>query len=65
MRGDYIGTLEKTFSFYLAFSLLTSEQKKNDINYHHYYSIAPSGWPRATDRGMYNSSRSEAGRTWA
>jgi hypothetical protein len=56
------GPCEKPF--YLSrFSLLTKGQKKNNINYHHYYSTVPSGGPRAIDRLTYDANKSDARRT--
>jgi hypothetical protein len=60
-RGDCICSLQKPFHL-SGFSLLTQEQKKNDVSYQHYYTV-PSGGPRATDKGTYDANKFEAGRT--
>jgi hypothetical protein len=51
--------MEKPFHL-SGFSLFTQEKKKNDINYHLYYSTMPSRGSRGTDEGMYNANKSEA-----
>jgi hypothetical protein len=43
--------------------LLTQEQKNHGVNYHHYYSPAPSGGPMATKERMCDASESEARHT--
>jgi hypothetical protein len=40
--------------------LLTQEKKNNGINYHLYYSSAPSGGQRTIEGRMCNASKSEA-----
>jgi hypothetical protein len=40
--------------------LLTREQKINDLSYHHYYSLVPSGGLRATEGKTCDTSESEA-----
>jgi hypothetical protein len=57
---DYIWTLQKTFSSILGF-LPTYKLKNRDVNYHHYYSPAPSGGPRATEGRICDAIESEAG----
>jgi hypothetical protein len=46
-RGECIWTLQKTFSFIVVFPTFKRE-KNNDVSYHHYYSLAPSGESQAT-----------------